>query len=564
MRNPQRGIFLISAAIAVAIVGMLITFGMNQYVQSLRTHKAESVGEALKVIGEGVQSFIVEHHAEIREAFDDKPQTVQHTGDITGVVRLTRIVTASENMLRISVGGESPRELTAADIIALMKLAGVGDQPPLMPDASYRIRIFADIKGSKTQDIRGLVYLDKPFTKTYGGGVDWTQLSTALRKMGVHGGFSRKDDETRFTFPLTPSGATVNQRQLPNPTGDAGILAMRAGYLLGPLSAYLRRDGSEAMTGDLDMGEQNIANISKLSGRAGTLQIDGQVDVTRRLLVGPGAASLASAAGISAADEWIIAGKGIASGNVIAGTSVEMQRDLSTDNGVVAAVNDVWAYRDVWAKRNIYNRDGDITVRGTSDRGNITATRDISAGRNLTANGSVQGRQLQTTGGSRLDLTSLTLGKEGASPGAACAPNNKIARDASGMFYVCQGTWQTLKGATGPRGPSGPWGPTGPRGNDGKDAKFKPKITRYDVNACYYNDTFYTEPHDVCWLARVDANECSYWGVVGTKAIISRSVAGTRLEGTNFDYAETYTPQKVRFMLTTRQTRATMHCLDFD
>lgn len=62
MRKQQSGIFLISAAIAVAVLGVMISFWGVHQARQMRTEKAERMGEALKLMGDKVQSFVVEHH----------------------------------------------------------------------------------------------------------------------------------------------------------------------------------------------------------------------------------------------------------------------------------------------------------------------------------------------------------------------------------------------------------------------------------------------------------------------------------------------------------------------
>ncbi|EON11829.1 hypothetical protein [Pandoraea sp. SD6-2] len=67
MRSGQSGFFLVSAAVAVAVVGMLITFRGVQQRRQMRIERAERIGESLKAIGDAVETFTVKHHGEIEK-----------------------------------------------------------------------------------------------------------------------------------------------------------------------------------------------------------------------------------------------------------------------------------------------------------------------------------------------------------------------------------------------------------------------------------------------------------------------------------------------------------------
>ncbi|VVE53926.1 hypothetical protein PIN31009_04848 [Pandoraea iniqua] len=505
MQSQQRGVFLVGATIAVAIVGMLLTLWMNQTMQEMRIQRAENIGASLQVVGEGVQSFIVKHHGEIGKAFDGTaPVPLTDTGNLNVNVQSEPDVSAGR-ILRLRIGTGNLAPPTAADIIRIMKLPGVGDKPPMLANADYVIKIF---RRTGEQNIHAIIFINRTLKRTYGTDTDWNMMSTAVRKIGVHGGFSKPESPDRFTFPLTPSSDTNTPNDLPNPAPGAGLLAIRAGYLLSPLSSFLRRDGSQAMQGNLQMGGNSIVKVKEISGDGNTLTVKGQlvsteavearkgVNVTTgNVLVGASAGNeLAEllkrekdpgTSGHIATSGWAIAGKGIASGSdVVAAGKVRATGDIeSTDGNVIAA-------------------------------GSVTAGTRLIIG----------------ASGTKLDQSTLTLGTP-IEPSRGCNSNGQIGRDASGMFYVCRSSsWHTLKGdkgdrgtqgnagQRGPQGERGDQGYTGPRGQDGW--KKMPLVTHYHYNTGCGGTP--SEPlsigldqHHMCSLASVEE---SCGSIYNTKA----------------------------------------------
>ncbi|MFJ2995253.1 hypothetical protein [Pandoraea sp. NPDC087047] len=386
MRYRQRGVFLIGATIAVAVVGILITFGLQQYVQSLRNQKAEVVGEALKLIGEGTQSFMVKHHAAIRKAFEDgNAVRLTDAGELQPYgVEVIRSG-ADPLSLQLRVGARA-RHITADDIIKIMKLPGVGASPPTMPGASYVVSITRE-KHARDASIHALVYIDQPLKRTYSAHADMNMLTTAIRKIGVHGGFSSDATPAYITFPQTPAGETDTPNRLANPDANRtpGLLAVRAGYPLGPMSSYLRRDGSDVMTGNLRMGKNDL----------------------------------------------------VSAGNILAGQSQEMTDDVRRQptKGYVAAEKGIWSYGNLWAKGDIYNDDGNLTIAGTAEskKGNVAASGFVHIGE----------------GDSRAERAAgtITFGTPIVA-NTSCTSIGQIGRDNLGNFHSCTQklVWEPLKG----------------------------------------------------------------------------------------------------------------------
>lgn len=280
MRRKQSGIFLISAAIAVAVVGMLITFWGVNYAQQMRVERAERIGESLKIVGDATQSFAVTYHDSLDKLFNKGTaftikgvQFAQKSGD--------------PNVLA---------SLTAEDLLKIMNVRGAASKPP-NGMGEYAIRVYQDCDADKC-DIKTLVYLTKPIKRTYSDEPDFDAASTAMRKIGILGGVSLIGQPDQFRF-LEGDGT---ERKVVNPLGQPGLIAMRGGHQTSALDTLLRLDGRESMKGNLDLADKsrganaavtnhNIVGAGNISGH-GTLEmaslavksarIDGTLDLSNK------------------------------------------------------------------------------------------------------------------------------------------------------------------------------------------------------------------------------------------------------------------------------------------
>ncbi|VVD97816.1 hypothetical protein PPN31114_01957 [Pandoraea pneumonica] len=505
MQSRQKGVFLIGATIAVAVVGVLLTFWMNQQMHDMRMQKAESVGASLKVIGDGVQSFIVKYHGEIDSALNSAdPVPIANAGDM-GAIEFTKDKDGYQGQMLLL--GSKP--LSAEHIIRIMKLPGIGDKPPALPDARYVVRIF---QPPNSRDIRGVVYIDQTITRTYGHRTDWNAVSTAVRKIGVHGGFSKDDDPGDFTFPQTPTGSTTTPNRLPNPLHRAGLLAVRVGYLLSPMNSYLRRDGTQPMTGKLDMRENDIANVKEIIGAKQGLKLTGAIEAT---------STIAAKDNITSGKNLIAYGKSPPDG---------MSRDgVETKDGVIAAAKGVWSYADVNVKNGGSVRVGDDPLRQTE-----------------------------------LNPSTLTLG-EPINPSQACRVNGQIGRDAGGTFYACQhGSWRTLKGDTGSDGARGQSGDKGDQGPAGAPGQVKFALTQYKLYNCTAASVR-TQPHHYCTLHSSTTSPC-YTAFREPRIVLEEEVrAGQKSSKDPGDWSAVLTwSSKVNYVLTSYLFHSDVLCYDFE
>lgn len=251
MRKKQTGAFLISAAIAVAILGVLISFWGVNYARQMRIERAERIGEALKIIGDRVQSFVVEHHHEIDALLRDGKKQLK-----AGGMTFQRETDA--------LGNEYVGKLTAATLIKATNATGIGERPPgNVGDYVIRVYLGCDGKGNNC-NVETLTYIEKPIPKPYTSEPDMDAAAIAARKIGMLGGVSQMGGGHAFRF-LEANGRNSTVEKFAT-TG--GLVAMRGGYSTGAADAYLRRDGSRAMTGDLQMGKHGIVGAGKIEGQS--------------------------------------------------------------------------------------------------------------------------------------------------------------------------------------------------------------------------------------------------------------------------------------------------------
>lgn len=275
MRRNQSGIFLVSAAVAIAVVGMLVTFwGVNQ-MRQMRVERAERVGHGLKIIGNAADTFIAKYYKDI-EATLSKPRGAFTVNGQT----FTHAPSSS------SFGYSYLGNLDALSLIKALDLSGAGTKPP-HGLGNYEIRVYRKCDGHTPPNcqINSLTYLTEPAKLAYSSSPDYAFAAIAAKTVGVFGGTSTIDRPQEFRF------VDENMRPIPdavpNPLAKPGLVAMRGGFLTHSLDVNVRRDGSRNITGDLDFqsnntnqsikGIKNIVGVGKLD--MNELEIQGKATI---------------------------------------------------------------------------------------------------------------------------------------------------------------------------------------------------------------------------------------------------------------------------------------------
>ncbi|WP_353191853.1 hypothetical protein [Pandoraea pnomenusa] len=259
MRSKQAGVFLISATIAVAVVGMLITFWGVNYSRQMRTEKAERVGEALKAIGNAVDTFAVRYHADIHRVFDNPSETFSVNG-----------IEFKHTLADNTYDEDHLGNLSAQNLIKALQLPGVSSRPP-SGVGEYAIRVYRACSGTpKICQVRTLAFLTEPMKRTYSSETDFDFAATAARRIGAAGGVSQQDKPQNFRF--------IDEKDSPvvvkNPRNVAGLIAIRGGAQTDNLNLNVKRDGSLPMTGNLNMSGKDAR------GNDAQHSIEGVKDIT--------------------------------------------------------------------------------------------------------------------------------------------------------------------------------------------------------------------------------------------------------------------------------------------
>ncbi len=258
MRRNQSGIFLISAAMAIALVGMLITFwGVNQ-IRQIQVERAERVGHGLKIIGNAADTFVAKYYKEIAATLS-APQG----SFIVKGYKFTHVPPSS------SFDYSYIGNLDALSLVKVLDLSGAGTKPP-HGLGDYEIRVYRKCDGEKPPNcqINSLTYLTEPAKRAYSSSPDYAFAAIVAKTVGVFGGTSTIDRPQEFRF--VDENMQPIPDAVPNPSGKPGLVAMRGGFLTHSLDVNVRRDGSRNITGDLDFQSgstnQSIKGIKDIVG----------------------------------------------------------------------------------------------------------------------------------------------------------------------------------------------------------------------------------------------------------------------------------------------------------
>lgn len=241
--NKIRGFTLIEVSIVVLILTLFTAFKLKEEARELRLSIGKAQGQHLKVLKDGLYSFGLKHFNAI----------INNTA-IPGVA-ITRAPTVAE----LRALGFLNAGFSATGYYGANYLTSITPSPAacVAPNCN----------------IQGLVYMNLPVIDPMSGNVDGPALGEAVRQIGADGGAS-------IRTPGTISGLFGGWSVI-NPLGATrGILAARvgAGSEL-DFTAYLRRDGTLPMTGNLDLGGNSVTSLAvsvegAACATAGELTID--------------------------------------------------------------------------------------------------------------------------------------------------------------------------------------------------------------------------------------------------------------------------------------------------
>ena len=237
------------------------------------------------------------------------------------------------------------------------------------------------------------------------GKVRYDLLGKAMQSAGVDSGMSRT-----ATTASGYGGQWIEISSNYNNITAEGLLVYRVGYDSSMYSVYLRRDGTLSMTGNLNMGDNDIYNAKDITA-SGTGDFGGDV----------------KAAGTITAGKEVVAHNGY-------GDTIRFGGDAAADDYEITMV------KDKPLSIHMASNRADITTLKIT--GNTSASGKIDASGNITSAALVSGQYLQPTSVANI--------------GDACPSVGYISKDPSGKILSCKnGFWRSVSDF--PAGSPIPW-----------------------------------------------------------------------------------------------------------
>ncbi|ECE0941352.1 shufflon system plasmid conjugative transfer pilus tip adhesin PilV [Salmonella enterica subsp. enterica] len=321
--KKSQGFTLIELILTLAVGATISFLSFQNFNKDFENKKSVALGEQIKNIGTGVNNYIVNHY-DVLSKLESSTGTTQDPGPRTcnSYNRICEITTQT--------------------------LVNEGMLPPVFSNkniygSGYKILISR--KGSSPYwNISAVITTDAPLL--IGGAIRYDLLGKAMQSAGLDSGIT-KTSATQIDGYKGSWAATTTD--YPN-INQQGLLAYIAGYGSNSYSAFLRRDGTLPMTGDLNMGGNNINNAKNITA-SGNASFGGTGEFGNNLAV-----------------------RGMSSSNQPPGyLGGVIAPDYYAQAGIYIAKNGKEISDTDWAFRA--NRDGYLEVSG-----NINAGKNITAG----------------------------------------------------------------------------------------------------------------------------------------------------------------------------------------
>lgn len=371
----QKGFTLIELAIVIAISTMMAGILLWENTVKLNMAKGAAQGTQLATASNGVATYATTYYSQL-----------VNNQAVAGYVNIY-----APTIAELRTAGWLPANFNATNLYG----SGYGVIISKMPAAC----------APPACDIVSMTNLTGPITNPLTGRVDGAQLGSAASTIGADSGYSTLTSSASITG---VGGAWA----VANPAGNvAGILGVRAGYGSSGWAQFLRRDGQLPMTGNLNMGNQNLNNANTLNSV--TIANSGNASVTGNTAIGGtlGVTGQTSTNGIANAGT-------LTTGN----TTITGTANISGNT----TINGNTAMGGTLAVSGLTTAAGITNIGTIANTGNITNTGDVSTGRiwlkTIVANGAscagFTGYQASTAAGS---IASCINGLW-TTPNAATAP----------------------------------------------------------------------------------------------------------------------------------------------
>jgi hypothetical protein len=237
----QAGFMLLEATLALILASVAGAYALNKQMDELKDIKIKAQADAMIVLQSATNAYINKYF-----------QSLTHNG------------AGYAGSISFTAGGHTVADMynpTIADLSAL----DVGMPPNYSPAAliggNYKIHLTLSGSCNATScPISGLVWIDQPLMD--GAQIDYSRLGLAMQQIGADAAFSSNLDTAGNSTGTAAnqihgyrSSWVDNNPQMAGGVGVPGIMAIRTGAS-GMLSTqYLRIDGSNQMTGNLQVGD---------------------------------------------------------------------------------------------------------------------------------------------------------------------------------------------------------------------------------------------------------------------------------------------------------------------
>ncbi|HHQ2336489.1 MULTISPECIES: pilus assembly protein PilV [Enterobacteriaceae] len=427
--------FSLLELILVLGVGTMVAFMKFQDMKNEQeTIMAKAVGQQMKQMGEAVNRYISIRYDKLSTLASSSSQSSDPGPRIcsTNGCEITYQTLVNEGLLPASYTGINAQKST------------------------YKILLKRD-GTTPNYVINGLIITTLPWSE--GNRVRYDLLGQAMQEAGIDSGMT-KSASVVSGF----SGQWTENQTYYAGIKSTGLLAYRVGYDSALYSVYLRRDGTLPMTGNLNLGGNDINNAKNITASGagsfgGNVTSGGNVTAAAQVIAHNGYGHALTIGGDAAGNDFDIR-VGPGGKNYLGVLSYDKTPVTLAANGILLA-------RDPVSNKNYVSLDGttgDVNATGTvgtgsggnvnaymNSSGNIYAANDANVGHQINtqyvwASGNLNSNYIHSNGNidanGRMNAGEFVYINGQANLGAGCSPNGLQGRSSDGSLLSCvNGLW---------------------------------------------------------------------------------------------------------------------------
>ncbi|VUS27905.1 hypothetical protein SB6412_00401 [Klebsiella pasteurii] len=442
-KQNKKGFSLLELVLVLGVGSMMAFIRFQDMKNEQETVMAKAVGQQMKQMGEAVNGYINIRYDKLStltssssQSSDPGPRACDSSG-----CEITYQTLVNEGLLPASYTGINAQK------------------------SSYNI-ILKRSGTSPNYVINGLITTSSPWVE--GDKYRYDLLGKAMQEADIDSGMTQS-----ATVASGLQGAWKETSTDYSNITSAGLMAYRVGYDSAMYSVYLRRDGTLPMTGDLNMGGNNINNAKNITasgaGKFGdNITAGGTVTAAKEVIAHNGYGDTITLGGDAYGNDYEIrlgANKPLTVYSPNAGnytTILQIDRNakvsqrLSTNgldpNDIPSGWSGGLRTLDVYAGGTVGAGAGGAVNAYMNSSGNIYASNDINAGHQVNAqyvwaSGNVNSNYIHSNGNvdaaGRLNVGEYAYVNGQAGIGGGCSPNGLIGRTSSGSLLSCvNGIWK--------------------------------------------------------------------------------------------------------------------------